>query len=241
MFVPIYDDNPLRVIHRPIVTWALILANIIVFALQAGGVPAKVVASFAIVPVELFRVGVVGGPAMGINDALPVAEHWTLLAYMFFHGDIAHLGGNMLFLWVFGDNVEDALGHLRFLAFYVVCGVAAGLAHAAMLPGSDIPLIGASGAVAGVIAGYLLLYPRVMIWVLVLRFIPIRITAAFALGAWVLTQISMAAVPYLFPSVQIGPIAWWAHIGGLVAGAVLVLVLRRPGATSASAGGGLST
>src|SRR5690606_23904954 len=113
----------------------------------------------------------------------------TLLSYMFFHGDILHLAGNMLFLWVFGDNVEDALGHFRFLIFYLACGVAGGLVHTLMLPSSDIPLIGASAAVAGVIAAYLMLHPRVRIWVLVLRFIPIRISAATALGAWIITQL----------------------------------------------------
>src|SRR5688572_32440347 len=154
---------------------------------------------------------------------IAIPERLTLLSYMFFHGDILHLAGNMLFLWVFGDNVEDALGHFRFLIFYLACGVAGGLAHTFMMPGSEMPLIGASGAVAGVIAAYLMLHPRVRVWVLILRFIPIRITAATALGAWIITQLVMVLLP------QVGPVAWWAHIGGLAAGAVLVVVLRRSG------------
>jgi membrane associated rhomboid family serine protease len=142
---------------------------------------------------------------------------------MFIHGDILHLSGNLLFLWVFGDNVEDALGHVKFLVFYLVCGVAAGLAHAVMQPDSSIPLIGASGAVAGVIAAYLILHPRVRVWVLVFRFIPVRITAALALGAWILTQIVMLLLP------EGDLVAWWAHVGGLMAGAALVLIMRRRG------------
>jgi membrane associated rhomboid family serine protease len=105
----------------------------------------------------------------------------------------------------------------------LACGVAGGLAHALMMPNSELPLIGASGAVAGVIAAYLMLHPRVRIWVLVMRFIPIRISAAFALGAWVVTQLVMAVLP------QVGPVAWWAHVGGLAAGAVLVIFMRRSG------------
>ena len=115
-----------------------------------------------------------------VGPAVP--ERLTLLSYMFFHGDILHLAGNMLFLWVFGDNVEDAMGHIKFLIFYLACGVIAGLVHAWVVPTSDAPLIGASGAVAGVIAAYLMLHPRVRVWVLALKAIPLRISAAFALG-----------------------------------------------------------
>jgi membrane associated rhomboid family serine protease len=142
---------------------------------------------------------------------------------MFFHADVFHLVGNMLFLWVFGDNVEDAMGHLRFLVFYLACGVFAALFHAWMLPDSDLPLIGASGAVAGVIAAYLMLHPRVGVWVLAFKVIPLRITAGLALGIWIALQVVMVAMP------DMGPVAWWAHIGGLIAGAVLILFMRRPG------------
>jgi membrane associated rhomboid family serine protease len=231
MFVPLYDDNPLRRIKAPWVNWALIVVNCLVFALEGTGMADAVLASFAIIPNELWKVGVLGGPAYGPNDGLAVPEGYTLVTYMFLHGDVLHLLGNMAFLWVFGDNVEDALGHLRYGLFYLLCGVAGGLTHAALQQSSGAPLIGASAGVAGVIAAYLLLYPKVLVWVLVLRFIPVRISAAFALGAWILTQLAMVATPYLVPGAQIGPVAWWAHIGGILAGALLVLLLRRPGTT----------
>lgn len=218
MFVPIKDDNPLRSIPFQFVTIGLIAINVAIFALNATGLTEATVASFAIVPGELL------GQSHGIPaQTVPVPERLTLITYMFFHGDILHLFGNMLFLWVFGDNVEDALGHVRFLVFYLLCGILAGLAHAAMMPSSEMPLIGASGAVAGVIAAYLMLHPHVRVWVLVMKVIPMQISAAIVLGLWVLTQLVMVAMP------QTDNVAWWAHIGGLVAGAVLVLVMRRPG------------
>ena len=225
MFVPIGDDNPLKSIRFQYVTVALIIANVLTFLFEQS--PAStdaVIASFAVVPHELFQVNVFGGgPAPVSGDQIAVPERATLFSYMFFHGDGMHLLGNMLFLWVFGDNVEDAMGHVRFLVFYIACGVAAALMHAMMLPASSDALIGASGAVSGVIAAYLMLHPRVGVWVLALKFIPLRITAAWALGLWILLQIAMVLVP------QSGPTAWWAHIGGLIAGAALILVMRRPG------------
>lgn len=224
MFIPVYDQNPLRSIQFQAVTTSLIVVNIVVFLLQVATLPSQVIIGFALIPNDLLGLGAVGqGGVIAPATEIGIPERLTLVSYMFFHGDILHLAGNMLFLWVFGDNVEDALGHFKFLIFYIACGVAGGLTHALMLPSSEMPLIGASGAVAGVIAAYLMLHPRVRVWVLVLRFIPIRISAAFALGAWILTQFVMVMLP------QVGPVAWWAHIGGLMAGAVLVLVLRRPG------------
>ena len=119
------------------------------------------------------------------------------------------------------------MGHVKFLLFYVLCGIAASMTHAALLPASTVPLIGASGAVAGVIMAYLLLHPHVRVWVLAFRFFPLQITAAWALGAWVLSQFAMIGLQKA--GVELGPVAWWAHVGGLVAGGLLVLVLRRPG------------
>lgn len=241
MFVPLSDDNPLRVIRRPYVTIALIALNLVVFALEVTPRGQAVAASFAIIPSELFQVRLFGGAARGPLDALAIPEGMTLLSYMFLHGDPMHLLGNMLFLWVFGDNVEDAMGHLKYLAFYLICGVVGGLVHAysaeygfagmlfkfGALPTPEaagkVPLIGASAAVAGVIAAYLLLHPYVRVWVLAFRFIPLRITAALALGAWIATQFVMLLIP------NTGPVAWWAHIGGIVTGALLILVMRRPG------------
>lgn len=223
MFVPIRDDNPLRSIKYPVVTWLLILANVLVWLLEEGGMKQSTLLSFAVIPNELWQVRVFGGPPIVPPGGIPIPESYTLVSYMFFHGGFLHLAGNMLFLWVFGDNVEDALGHFKFIVFYLACGIAAALTHAWISPTPEVPLVGASGAIAGVIAAYLLLHPRVHVWVLVFRFIPLRITALFALGAWILSQFVMAALP------DGGPVAWWAHIGGLVAGAILVLFLRRPG------------
>ena len=223
MFIPVYDQNPLRSIHFQAVTVSLIAINIAVFILQVTALPVQVVLGFALVPADLVGMGAAVPSAAPSAGEIAIPERLTLLSYMFFHGDILHLAGNMLFLWVFGDNVEDALGHFRFLIFYLACGVVGGLTHTLMMPTSELPLIGASGAVAGVIAAYLMLHPRVRIWVLVMRVIPIRISAAFALGAWIVTQLIMVSLP------QVGPVAWWAHIGGLAAGAVLVVFMRRSG------------
>lgn len=228
MFVPIYDDNPLRTIRAPIVTIVLILLNVAIYVLEMSPQGQVVAASFAVVPTELFQVSVFGGPANGIRDALSIPESYTLLTYMFLHGDPFHLAGNMLFLWVFGDNIEDAMGHLKYLAFYLACGVIAGLVHAVVVhmwspEMGQIPLIGASGAVAGVITAYLMLHPHVRVWILAFRFIPLRISAMFALGAWVLSQFVMVLIP------NVGPVAWWAHVGGIAAGALLLPFMRRPG------------
>src|SRR5688572_15523617 len=172
-------------------TFSLIAVNVLVFFLEllgnAGGSEAAIVA-FAVIPSELFQTL---GPGAGqtstpvpMGFALHMPEWVTLITYQFLHGGILHLLSNMLFLWVFGDNVEDALGHRKFLIFYLLCGVAGGLAHAAFLPSSPVPLIGASGAVAGVIAAYLMLHPRVRVWVLAFRFLPLRIPASLVLGVW---------------------------------------------------------
>lgn len=224
MFVPLGDENPLKSIRYQYVTVALIAVNVAVYLLQkAANASDAFLASFAIIPQELFQVHVLGGEAPFTRDAVAIPERVTLFSYMFLHGDGMHLLGNMLFLWVFGDNVEDAMGHLRYLIFYIACGLAAGLVHALMMPDSQDALIGASGAVSGVIAAYLMLHPRVRVWVLALKFIPLRITAAWVLGLWIAFQIVMLFVP------DAGATAWWAHIGGLIAGALLILVLRRPG------------
>ncbi len=229
MFIPVSDNNPLKSIPFQFVTVTLIAINVAVFAFTFSGVDPYLISSFAVRPSELFLVNVIGGPSPVTNDLIAVPEAYTLISYMFFHGDIWHLVGNMLFLWVFGDNVEDAVGHVKFLIFYLACGVLAALLHAYLVADTamaGVPLIGASGAVAGVIAAYLMLHPRVQVWVLALKVIPMQISAAIVLGLWVLTQIVMVMVP------EVGggnPVAWWAHIGGLAAGAILIVFFRRPG------------
>lgn len=221
MFVPLHDENALKSIRFQYVTIGLIIANVVVFLFEAMGLQEATIASFAIIPSELVSSAGMILPGDAPDQTVAVPERLTLLSYMFFHGDIFHLAGNMLFLWVFGDNVEDAMGHLRFLIFYLACGIFAGLTHAYIMPDSPNPLIGASGAVAGVIAAYLMLHPRVRVWVLAFQFIPLRLSAAVVLGIWVLTQFAMILLP------EIGPVAWWAHIGGLLAGAVLIIVMKR--------------
>src|SRR5690606_27943353 len=129
--------------------------------------------------------------------------------------------GNMLFLWVFGDNVEDAMGHGRFILFFLLCGTAAGLAHAFAVPGSDRPLVGASGAVSGVVAAYLILHPRVRLWGLFFARIPLRLRAYWAIGFWLAFQLFQAL------TATDDSVGWYAHIGGFAAGAVLVVMLRR--------------
>lgn len=224
MFIPLRDDNALKSIPFQYVTVSLIAVNVLVFMLEMGGMTEAAVASFGVTPRELLGTATaVLAPPSFTDGGYAIGEETTLLTYMFFHADVFHLVGNMLFLWVFGDNVEDAMGHLRFLVFYLACGVFAGLFHVVMVPDSDLPLIGASGAVAGVIAAYLMLHPRVNVWVLAFKIIPLRITAGLMLGIWIAFQFVMVAMP------EAGPVAWWAHIGGLIAGAVLIVFMRRPG------------
>ncbi len=222
MFIPLRDENALKSIPFQYVTVSLIALNVLVFLFEVNGLDQGAVAAFGLTPSHLFGAQLVTTPATLPTGVIPVAGV-TLLTYMFFHANIFHLFFNMLFLWVFGDNVEDSMGHVRFLIFYLVCGVFAGLFHAWMLPDSQLPLIGASGAVAGVIAAYLMLHPHVSVWVLAFKIIPLRITAGLALGLWIVLQVVMIAVA------DVGPTAWWAHIGGLIAGAVLILFMRRPG------------
>lgn len=221
MFVPIYDYNQLDHIPRPFVNWVLIGFNVLVYLLFESG---------AVIDAFLATVWGLGLTPVFLLDGLPpppeialVPEWATVFTYAFVHADMWHLAGNLLFLWVFGDNVEDALGHARYLAFYLLCAAAGGLLHALMMPTSDGPLIGASGAVAGVVAAYLMLHPRVKLWILVLGRIPLRMTALWPLALWVCFQFIS---PLLMPGDEV---AWWAHIGGLLAGAALVTVLRRPG------------
>jgi len=224
VFIPLRDENSLKSIPFQYVTVGLIIANVIVFILEVSGLSDAAVASFAVTPQKLLGSQIHFDSSGSLtSEGTTLAEQSTLFTYMFFHADAFHLVGNMLFLWVFGDNVEDAVGHVRFLVFYLACGIFAGLLHALMLPDSELPLIGASGAVAGVIAAYLMLHPRVSVWVLAFKVVPLRITAGPALGAWIVMQIIMVALP------DTGPVAWWAHIGGLIAGAVLIVFMRRPG------------
>jgi membrane associated rhomboid family serine protease len=220
-FIPLYDTNPLRNIKRPWVAWAIIAANIVIYFAVEGGSFSKepgdeVTTAFGLVPAYL------DGVAQRPIEVAAVPDALTLVTYSFLHGSFWHLAGNMIFLWVFADNVEDALGHFRYLIFYVLCAVAAGFAFVLSAPMSEAPVIGASGAIAGNIGAYLLLHPRAKIWVLIV--IPVRIRAVYALGFWIIFQFFSAVEQSSDQEV-----AWWAHIGGFAIGALLVIFMRQKG------------
>ena len=206
---PIRDHNPSG--RTPYVTYALIAANIAVFLAYWYGLKSEYALN------EFFyNWGLVPQVVMSGHN-LP-----SLISHMFLHGGWMHLGGNMLFLWIFGDNLEDQMGHLTFAAFYVVCGFAAAGLQIYADPTSQVPMVGASGAIAGVLGGYLLLYPRARVDVLLFFVIFIRvipIPAWIVLGLWFGTQVvSGFAMP-----TEGGGVAYWAHAGGFVAGVVLAV------------------
>ncbi|MDP3408547.1 rhomboid family intramembrane serine protease [Bosea sp. (in: a-proteobacteria)] len=213
MFIPLHDGVPLRFMRAPYVSYALIATCVAVYLLmtlwQSTEEQIAVAAGFGLIPSVFF------GAAQLPADLVQAPPWLTLFSNVLLHVGLAHLFGNMLFLWVFGDNVEDAMGHLRFLLFFVLCGLGGSLAHALMNPTSDQPLVGASGAISGVIAAYLMLYPRVRIWGLAFNWIPLRITALYAIAAWILFQLVQGLVD---PD---GHVGWWAHLGGLGTGAAL--------------------
>lgn len=217
MFIPLHDDNPLRHLPRPYVNYALIAVTVICF-LATGGLGTGI---------DTAAVGLGFIPSVA-NDVVFAPQYVpsgaTYVTYAFLHADWLHLLGNMAFLWVFGDNIEDALGHIRYLVFYVACAALAAAAHSFVHPDSSAPLIGASGAVAGVVGAYLVLHPRVKLWILLLGRIPLRLSAMWVLGGWIAFQFFN-----VFAATEADSTAWWAHIGGLAAGAVLIVVLRRPG------------
>jgi membrane associated rhomboid family serine protease len=221
MVMPLWDDSPLKLPKLPLVTWGLIAANILVFVFQAlTPVPAEraLVASFALTPAN-----VTGMPINATN----FPPYLTLITYQFLHANIWHLLGNMIFLWVFGDDVEEAMGSLRFVGFYLGCGAVAGLAFAASSPHSLQPLIGASGAIAGVLAAYLMFRPcqKVSVflpWFILWFFVRpvVRLDAYWVLGGWMLAQLWSISV-----QTEDG-VAYMAHVGGFAAGAVLFPLLR---------------
>ena len=220
MFVPLHDDTPLKVIRFQYVTLAIIAANVVIYlasgAFTSDQVIAALAAGYGIVPAELT------GHIAPMPGANPVPEPLTLVTYMFLHGSWWHLIANMLFLWVFADNIEDAFGYVAFALFYLFCGVAAGLTHALMASASAAPLIGASGAVSGVIGGYALLYPRARVWILLFMRLPLRIGALWVIGGWFLLQVASL---FLAGGGDV-EVAWWAHIGGFIAGLAITFVLR---------------
>lgn len=220
MFIPLHDANSLRHIKLQYVTFGLIAVNVIVYLVT-------VVQPESSLQATVLGLGYIPSVVFDTVELPPefvlVPEYMTYVTYAFLHGDIFHLGGNMLFLWVFGDNVEDALGHVKYLVFYLLCAIAGAAFHGLMMPESQMPLIGASGAVAGIVAAYLILHPRVKVWVLAFARIPLRIPAWIVLALWIGLQFLM------FFAGGEQQVSFAAHVGGIIAGAILVLVLRRRG------------
>ncbi len=219
--IPLKDINPTK--RFPIVTVLLIAANVLIFIYQtllAPDLQESLVASFALIPAKLFSKEVAGQ-----GDVHPMI---TVFTSMFLHGGFLHIAGNMLYLWIFGNNVEDATGRIRFVIFYLVCGVAAAYTHAVLHASSRVPMIGASGAVSGVLGAYLLLYPRARVLTAVVFGFYIRtieVPAVVILGFWFLLQFSNALVS----SGTGGGVAWYAHVGGFVAGMLLIGLFKRKG------------
>ena len=220
---PISDDNPRR--ETPIVTWSIIGICILVYLWQAslGDERGQIaVYEYGMIPARVF------GEAE-LRPELTAIPAWsTMLTSMFMHGGIMHLALNMLFLWIFGDNVEDSMGQVRYLAFYIACGAAAAMAQALTNLGSTIPMIGASGAISGVLGAYVLLHPRATVRVLLIigLFVTIvHVPAMIVLGLWFLTQIASAAIT----PTDSGGVAFWAHVGGFVAGMALVPFFKERG------------
>lgn len=220
--LPLRDDQPSE--SKPLITSALIGANVLVFLYQLGLDERQTHALLqhaALLPSQL--VGAVEhGTELEISSAAA-----TLITSQFLHGGVLHLVLNLWALWIFGDNVEDRLGALRYLVFYVACGIAAGLWHVAASPGSEIPVVGASGAISGVMGAYVVLYPRARVVTLVpVLFYPLLLSvpAVLFLGLWFAMQL-LSGLAETRGAAQQGGVAWWAHIGGFVAGIALLAVL----------------
>jgi membrane associated rhomboid family serine protease len=216
---PLFDDNP----HggRSYVVWALIGACVVVYLWQAGlseQDSQEAAYVFGMIPAVLFH-------SLQLPDDIAVVPPWaTLFTSMFMHAGFMHLAGNMLYLWIFGDNVEVVLGRFRFLAFYLLCGVAAALTQAVLDPRSGIPMVGASGAISGVLGAYFLLFPRANVRVLMFPFGLVAVPALIVLGLWFLLQL----LDGLRGPSGGGGVAFWAHVGGFIAGVVL-LPFFKPG------------
>ena len=213
MVFPLYDENPLKLPKPPYVTWALIGVNIAVFLFQTSSsaeMQRALLVSLAGIPATLTREVTIG--------VLP--PELTLVTSMFVHGGWEHILGNMIYLWVFGDDIEEALGPLRFLAFYPLCGVLASLAYVAVNLHQTTPLVGASGAISGVLAAYLMLRPCAKVSVFVLRVV-VRVRAYWVIGGWVLLQVVLFELANANDNV-----AYVAHLGGLAAGAALFLLMK---------------
>ncbi len=228
--IPIRDDIPSR--SYPVVTVILIVLNVLAFFYELLLGPVELrrfFYAYAVVPAKYFTSGYVEWWG-AVREYEMTELILPIFTAMFLHGGWLHLGGNMLYLWIFGDNVEDRMGHFRFLIFYLLCGVLATAAHVVTNANSHVPSLGASGAISGVLGAYFMLYPQarvvtlVPIWIF-LHFI--EIPAFFFLGFWFVQQFFYGTLSLGVESAQTGGVAWWAHIGGFVSGAALVHVFKR--------------
>ena len=225
MLLPLRDINPTE--RRPFVTIGLVATNVLVFLWQIAHGLQNSIYGWGFIPARLFGGADLPVPVAGYGHVLIESDPLTtLFTAMFMHGGWLHLGGNMLYLWIFGNNVEDRLGHFRFLAFYLVGGLVATLAHLLTGPNSALPLVGASGAVAAVLGAYFRLYPRARVKCLlfiIIFFTMIELPASLVLGWWIVIQVINGLLG-LGAGVG-GGVAWFAHIGGFFAGMLLLALM----------------
>jgi membrane associated rhomboid family serine protease len=220
--IPLRDSVPSR--SWPGVTYALIAVNVWIFLyeLALGPELEEFIRTWSFIPARYFLIA-------EIDPMDWTGRYVPLVTSMFLHGGWAHLIGNMVYLWIFGDNVEDQLGHLRYIGFYLVAGLGAGLAQAYLYPDSAVPTIGASGAISGVLGAYLVLFPHARVLTLVpiifLLFPVVEVPAVLYLGFWFLMQVVSGALAFGYG--EGGGVAWWAHVGGFIVGMALVPLLRR--------------
>lgn len=244
MVMPIGDENPTRIV--PVVNYGIIVLNVLVFFLQQSR-PEMFTIAYAATPYEISHNVDIDRPVVVRREAaaqdaagrvrlqpedelipqapVPFPVWFTLFTSIFLHGGLAHLAGNMLYLWIFGDNVEEVLGHVRYLLVYLACGLAASLAHIALAPNSLIPSLGASGAIAGVMGMYLIWFPNNQVRVLALRTIT-RMPALLVIGLWIVMQLVLG-MRELSTLGERGGVAYAAHIGGAAAGVVFGAVYRE--------------
>ncbi len=213
--IPIRDEVPTRI--TPVITYLLIAANIVVFIFQVllGSAQEQFVYQFAVIP-------------SSFTSSLSLGDVSDIFTSMFMHGGLAHIAGNMLYLWIFGDNVEESMGSFRYLMFYLVGGVVASLTHIFTNPTSQIPTVGASGAIAAVLGAYLVLYPQARVLTIIPLGFFLRLTAIPAiivLGLWFVLQLFSGVAS--LGAADVGGVAFWAHIGGFVAGMVLAKILEK--------------
>jgi membrane associated rhomboid family serine protease len=225
--IPIGDENRAARL-TPVVNYAIIAINVLVFLYQLTLTEPELqrfILTFGAIPYELTH-------NVALNPPSPIPVYLTVLTSMFMHGGWLHIIGNMLFLWIFGDNVEDAMGHVKYLIFYLLGGTAAAVAQTLIAPDSTIPMVGASGAIAAVMAAYLVSFPKNLVRVLVFLgfFVTVfRVPALIMIGIWFLLQfITGVASLGVATAEQSGGVAFWAHIGGFIAGLLLVWIFRNP-------------